>query len=61
MAIKIGGDEVITNAKNLELIANCDVTTSDAINQAIVRQINVLRIYNSVGTEVRTLYCADGS
>ena len=61
MAIKISGDTVITNARNLEMIANCDVTTSNAINQAIVRQINVLKIYDSVGTEVRALYCADDS
>jgi hypothetical protein len=58
MAIKIGGTEVITNARELQNITEADVTTDATINNAIKNQLNVLRIFDSAGTEVRTLYCA---
>lgn len=58
MAIKVGGTTVITDTRILEGIANTDVTTDTTINSSIKKQQNILRIYNSVGTEVRTLYCA---
>jgi hypothetical protein len=58
MAIKISSTVVISNTRVLENITDTDVTTSAAINNAIKDQANILRIYNSAGTEVRTLYCA---
>jgi hypothetical protein len=58
MAIKISSTVVISNTRVLENITDTDVTTSAAINNAIKDQVNILRIYNSAGTEVRTLYCA---
>jgi hypothetical protein len=58
MAIKIGGDTVISDTKVLENISDCDVTTDAAINNAIKNQNNILRIIDSNGVEVRTLYCA---
>jgi hypothetical protein len=58
MAIKIGGTEVITNARVLQNITEADITTDATINNAIKNQLNILRIYNSAGDEVRTLYCA---
>lgn len=58
MAIKVNTTEVISNNRELLNIANTDVTTDTTINSSIKKQQNILRIYNSVGTEVRTLYCA---
>lgn len=58
MAIKIGGDVVISDTKVLTGITDCDATTDTAVNVAIKNQANILRIYNSAGTEIRTLYCA---
>jgi len=58
MAVKVSGTEVITNARALEAITDTDVTTSATINNAIKDQNNILRIFNSAGTEVRTLFCA---
>jgi hypothetical protein len=58
MAIKINGTTIISDTRVLEAIANTDVTTDTTINSSIKKQANVLRIYNSAGTEVRTLYCA---
>lgn len=58
MAIKVNTTEVISNARELLNITDTDLTTSAAINNAIKDQNNILRIYNSAGTEVRTLYCA---
>jgi hypothetical protein len=49
---------VINNSRQLENITEADVTTDATINQAIKNQLNVLRIYDSTGTEVRTLWCA---
>jgi hypothetical protein len=58
MAIKINNTEVINNSRQLVNITEADVTTDATINNAIKNQANILRIYNSAGTEVRTLYCA---
>lgn len=58
MAIKVSTTTVIDNNRNLLNIANTDVTTDTTINSSIKKQQNILRIYNSAGTEVRTLYCA---
>lgn len=58
MAIKIGGTEVITNARVLQQITEADSTTDATINNAIKNQNNVLRIYDSAGAEIRTLWCA---
>jgi hypothetical protein len=58
MAIKINSTVVINNSRQLENITEADVTTDATINQAIKNQVNVLRIYDSTGTEVRTLWCA---
>lgn len=59
MAIKINGDTVISDTKFLNGIANTDVTTKETINSAIKARGNILRIFDSSGTEVRTLYCAN--
>ena len=58
MAIKISNTEVINNSRELVNITEADVTTDATINNAIKNQLNVLRIYDSTGVEVRTLYCA---
>lgn len=58
MAIKINGTEIVSNSYELLNIANTNVTTDGAINNAIRNQGNVLRIYDSTGAEVRTLFCA---
>lgn len=58
MAIKISGNTVISDTRVLENITDCDVTTDAAINNAIKNQNNILRIIDSNGVEVRTLYCA---
>lgn len=58
MAIKIANTEVINNSRQLVNITEADVTTDATINNAIKNQLNVLRIYDSAGTEVRTLWCA---
>lgn len=60
MAIKISGNEVITDAYVLQQITDTDVTTATAINNAIVTQNFTLIIYDSTGTAVKTLYCANG-
>jgi hypothetical protein len=58
MAIKIGGTEVITNARVLQNITEADITTDATINNAIKNQLNILRMYDSAGEEIRTFYCA---
>lgn len=58
MAIKIGGTEVINNSRQLVNITEADSTTDATINNSIKNQVNVLRIYDSAGTEIRTLWCA---
>lgn len=58
MAIKVSTTTVIDNSRHLQNIANTDVTTRGSINYAVVINDNVLRIYDSGGNEVRTLYAA---
>ena len=58
MAIKLSGTTVISDSFVLEGIANTDVTTDTTINSSIKKQQNILRFYDSSGTEVRKLYCA---
>jgi hypothetical protein len=58
MAIKVSTTTVIDDSLQLLNITDTDLTTSAAINNAIKDQNNVLRIYDSTGTEIRTLHCA---
>ena len=58
MAIRVNGTTVISDTRVLEGISNTDVTTDASINNSIKNQNNILRIIDSNGTEVRTLYCA---
>lgn len=58
MAIRIAGDTVISDTRELQLISNTDIGTSATINEAIKRQNNTLLILDSTGATVRTLYCA---
>lgn len=58
MAIKIANTEVINNSRQLVNITEADSTTDATINNSIKNQVNVLRIYDSAGTEIRTLWCA---
>lgn len=58
MAIKIDNTEVINNSRELVNITEADLTTDATINNSIKNQVNVLRIYDSAGTEIRTLWCA---
>lgn len=60
MAIKLSGNEVITDAYVLQQITNTDQVTANTINNAIVSQNFTLTIYDSTGTAVKTLYCANG-
>ena len=58
MAIKVNTTTVIDDTRRLSNIANTDVTTQTTINSAIKNQNNILRIYDSTGAEIRTLFCA---
>lgn len=58
MAIKIANTVVINNSRQLENITESDITTDATINNAIKNQLNALRIYDSAGAEIRTLWCA---
>jgi hypothetical protein len=58
MAIKLSGNTVIDDNFQLLGITNTDITTDTTINSSIKFQDNVLRIFDSTGTEVRTLYAA---
>jgi len=58
MAIKVTGNTVITDTLELQNITSADQTTAAAINNAIKSQGNVLTIYDSQGTVVRTFYGA---
>lgn len=58
MAIKIANTEVINNSRQLVNITEADSTTDATINNSIKNQVNVLRIYDSAGAEIRTLWCA---
>jgi hypothetical protein len=58
MAIKVSTTTVIDNNRVLSNITDMDSTTEATTNNAIVNRNNVLRIYDSTGAEVRTLFCA---
>lgn len=58
MAIRINGEDVIDDAKALANISGVDTVSGRAINNSIKTQTNILRIFDSAGNEVRTLYCA---
>ena len=58
MAIKLSGNEVITDAYVLQQITNTDAVTANTINNAIVTQANVLIIYQSDGTVAKKIYGA---
>jgi hypothetical protein len=57
MAIKITGNTIISDTRELQNITAADVGTQTVINDAIAFQNNVLTIYDSNNTVVRTLYC----
>tara|TARA_B110000503_G_scaffold14278_1_gene19484 strand:- start:1576 stop:1761 length:186 start_codon:yes stop_codon:yes gene_type:complete len=57
MAIKVAATTVVTNALELQAIATMDGTTQATVNAAIAAQNNVLRIYDSAGTQVREFHC----
>ena len=57
MAIKISGNTIISDTRELQNITAADVGTQTVINDAIAFQNNVLTIYDSNNTVVRTLYC----
>lgn len=58
MAIKISGNEVITDAYVLREITDTDAATKTAINNALLAQGNALVIYASDGTAAKTIYGA---
>lgn len=58
MAIKVNGVEVISTARVLSNLTDADVSSEAVINNAIKNQNNILRIYDSSGAEIRTLFCA---
>jgi hypothetical protein len=58
MAIKIQGNTVISDTVELLGVSNTDNRTDQTINNSLKNQNNVLRIYDSAGTEIRTLFCA---
>tara|TARA_R110000796_G_scaffold12275_1_gene40691 strand:- start:30 stop:215 length:186 start_codon:yes stop_codon:yes gene_type:complete len=58
MAIKVNGTEVISTTRVLSNITDADAASETVINNAVINNNNVLRIYNSAGVEVRTLFCA---
>ena len=51
--------DIINETKeHIEMGEHFSIRYTLACNNAIKNQANILRIYNSAGTEVRTLYCA---
>ena len=58
MAIKVNGVEVISTTRVLSNLTDADVSSEAVINNAIKNQNNILRIYDSAGVEIRTLFCA---
>lgn len=58
MALKINGQDVVSDTLVLSNLTDADVASEAVINEAIKNQANVLRIYDSAGTEIRTLFCA---
>ena len=57
MAIKVNNVEVISTTRILSNITDMDNNTETVVNNAIKNQNNILRIFDSTGTEVRTLFC----
>ena len=58
MAIKLSGNEVITNAYVLQQITDTDAVTANTINNALLTQQNVLVIYASDGSIAKSIYGA---
>ena len=58
MAIKVNGVEVVSTTRVLSNLTDADVASEAVINNAIKNQNNILRIYDSSGVEIRTLFCA---
>ena len=58
MAIKVNGVEVVSTTRVLSNLTDADVASEAVINEAIKNQNNILRIYDSAGVEIRTLFCA---
>jgi hypothetical protein len=58
MAIRINGEDVITDARAFANISGADAVSGRAINNSLKTQQNVLKIFDSAGNEVRVLYCA---
>jgi len=58
MAIKLSGNEVITDAYVLQQITDTDAVTANTVNNAIVTQANVLIIYASDGSIAKKIYGA---
>lgn len=58
MSVKVGEQIVISDGPDVELrnIANTDIQTADAINDAIVKINNVLILRDSDGTALKTIY-----
>jgi hypothetical protein len=66
MAIKIAGNIIISDTRELENITAVDTTTATTINDAIVNQTSTvgsrLDIIDSAGTTIKRLYAAsDGT
>jgi hypothetical protein len=57
MAIKVSGNTIISDTRELNNITGSDTGTNTVINDAIAAQNNILTIYDSNNAVVRTLYC----
>jgi hypothetical protein len=64
MALQVAGVTVVSEHPtistdvSLQNVGSIDTTTANAINTGIRNSNNVLRIYDSSGVEVRTLFAA---
>ena len=58
MALQTSGTTRIDNSGQLVNISGTDSTTNTAVNNAVKAQNNVLVIYNSAGTALKTIYGA---
>ena len=58
MALRINGQDIVSDTLVLSNISDADAATELVINAAVRNENNVLRIYDSAGTEIRTLFCA---
>lgn len=61
MAIKINNVEVISNARVLQDITDIDLDMVELINTAIRDKNNALRIYDSAGLEIKTVFGASAT